>query len=338
MLAVSHDIAQPAVKEPDCPVYMQDWFIEIAGADARFTRRLVALDGAEEVGSLVYALHRNGIGMKQSYNLPWARLCGPRISMRLSEARRAEIAHKLIKQLPTNASYFLTLSSNSDYRLFLQHGFLPALVENYIIRPDAPSVLFASFSGMTKRHIKQAERRLKVSTTTPDIFIREYEANLRLRRRKPYAPLPIASELLSKAIQRGQARILTAEREDGEIEAAIACLWDNTICYYWLTTRRLASDGKGKIHQGAVKLLIWRALQDAAAKGLIFDFDGIPSDYSQKVQRASLICQGMGAQRSLRYGLVRKTRLERLAGPFRKPLKGLILKTLGSFVTLKMNY
>jgi Acetyltransferase (GNAT) domain len=329
---------ESAIKEPDCPVYAQDWFIEIAGADGRFTRRLVAWEGGEQVGSLVYALHRNGIGMKQGYNLPWARLCEPRIAMHLSEARRAQIAHELIKRLPSNASYFLTLSSESDCRLFLQHGFLPAFTENYVIPPDIPSVLFASFSSMTKRHIKHAERKLKVSTTTPDIFIREYEANLRLRRRKPYAPLAVATDLLSEAIQRGQARILTAQREDGEIEAAIACLWDNTRCYYWMTTRRIESDGKGKVNQGAVKLLIWRALQEAAAKGLIFDFDGVPSDYSQKAQRASLIYQGMGAQRSVSYDVVRKTGLERLTGPLREPLKRLILKTLGRFVTLKMNY
>jgi hypothetical protein len=36
--------------------------------------------------------------------------------------------------------------------------------------------------------------------------------------------------------------------------------------------------------------------------------------------------------------VVRKTGLERLTGPFREPLKRLILKTLGRFVTLKMNY
>jgi lipid II:glycine glycyltransferase (peptidoglycan interpeptide bridge formation enzyme) len=245
----------------------------------------------------------------------------------------------LIKQLPTDVSYFLTLSNEFDYRLFLSEGFQPALEENYTVAPDRSPLLHASFSKMTRRHIRQAQEHLIVSTTTPQAFIQTYAADLFRRRRKSYAPLTIAHDILKEGVRRGQARIFTANRRDtGEIDAAVACLWDDTNYYYWMTTRRVPADGQTRPHQGAVKLLLWSAIQDAAARGLTFDFDGIPSEFSSKENGVTRLYAGMGGQRSIRYRVKRETRLEQLLGRLRRPAKLLITKTVGTFMTLKMNY
>jgi hypothetical protein len=187
---------------------------------------------------------------------------------------------------------------------------------------------------MTRRHIRQAQDHLIVSSTTPNIFIQTYAANLLRRRRKSYAPLTTARDILTEGLRRGQARILTANRHDnGEVDAAIACLWDDTHYYYWMTTRRVQSKGQTKPHQGAVKLLLWSAIQDASSMGRIFDFDGIPAGKTGTVR----LYEGFGGRRSVRYRVKRETNLEQILGRFRNPTKLLIRNTFGILFSLKMN-
>jgi hypothetical protein len=338
MLLVARDIAGMPLNGSKSPVYMQRWFTDIATQKDN-TKEIVVIEDGKVAGSLPIVLVRNCLGMKQAYNLPWARVCGPNIPEGISKAKRVQITRQLIRQLPTDVSYFLTLASEFDYGLFLSEGFQQALEDNYTVTPNLSAVLHASFSKMTRRHIRQAQEHLIVSTTTPRNFIQTYATDLIRRRRKSYAPLSIAHDILEEGVRRGQARVFTANRRDtGEIDAAVACLWDDINYYYWMTTRRVQVDGQTKSHQGAVKLLLWSAIQDAASKGLTFDFDGIPSDFSQKKDGVTRLYEGMGAQRSVRYRVKRETRVEQYLGRLRTPTKLLITKTAGTFMTLKMNY
>jgi GNAT acetyltransferase-like protein len=338
MLFVSRNISGSPLSISKPPVYMQRWFTEIAERNRHTKTTMVFEDGAL-AGSLTIILRRNFLGMKQAYNLPWARVCGPNIPEDFSQTRKAQITRQLIRQLPTNVSYFLTLATEFDYRLFLSEGFQPDLEDNYTVAPDLSPVLPTSFSKMTRRHIRQAQEHLDVSTTTAEAFVETYAADLIRRRRKPYAPLAIAQKILEEALRRGQARIFTAtQRDTGEIDAAVACLWDDTNYYYWMTTRRVQADGESKPHQGAVKLLLWSAIQDAAAKGLTFDFDGVPSNFSSKKDGVTRLYDGMGAQRSIRYRVKRETKVEQFAERLRAPTKRVLAKTVGTFLTLKMNY
>jgi hypothetical protein len=338
MLLVSRDVAGIPLDGGKSPVYMQRWFTDIAAQNDN-TSEIVVIEDGKAAGSLPIILVRNSLGMKQAYNLPWARVCGPNIPEGISHDKKTEITRRLVKQLPTNVSYFLTLATQSDYELFLSEGFQPALEDNYTVPPNLSPVLHASFSKMTRRHIRQAQEHLIVSAASPRAFIQTYATDLTRRRRKPYAPLTIANDILEEGVRRSQARVFTANRRDtGEIDAAVACLWDDDNYYYWMTTRRVQADGESKPHPGAVKLLLWSAIQDASAKGLTFDFDGVPSDLSLKQDGVTRLYAGMGAQRSIRYRVKRETRLEQCLGRLRTPAKLLITKTVGTFMTLKMNY
>jgi hypothetical protein len=176
---------------------------------------------------------------------------------------------------------------------------------------------------------------LTVSTTSVSSFIEIYARDLSLKLRKPSAPLAIARDILEEAMCRDQARIMIASRRDfGEIDAAVACLWDDDYYYYWMTTRRSALDGQRKPHQGAVKYLLWTAIQDAHARGLTFDFDGAASGRSGVAR----LYREMGAQKSVRFRVKRETRTERVVRLLRPPTKFLIRKTLGSVMALKLNH
>jgi hypothetical protein len=338
MLLVSRDIAGIPLDSGKSPVYMQEWFTDIAAQNDN-AKEIVVIEDGKVAGSLPIALVRNSLGMKQAYNLPWARVCGPNIPEGIGKTERAQITRRLIRQLPTDVSYFLTLATEFDYGVFLSEGFQPDLEDNYTVTPDLSAVLHTSFSKMTKRHIRQAQEHLIVSTTTPPAFIQIYATDLIRRRRKSYAPLMIAHKILEEGLRRGQARIFTANRRDtGETDAAVACLWDDTNYYYWMTTRRVQADGESRPHQGAVKLLLWAAIQDAAARGLTFDFDGVPSKLSAKKGGVARLYDGMGAQPSIRYRVKRQTKVEQFLSRLRTPTKLLITKTVGTFMTLQMNY
>jgi hypothetical protein len=311
------------------PVYLQDWFTAIAEKQ-KFARKEILTENGDPVASLSLSFTRNGVGMKQAHNLPWVRLCGLRFRDEVPESRKTEMARQLLKQLPENVSYFLTVASEFDYGVFCSLGFEPVLEHNYIITPDQFPNVTHSFSSLTKRHLKQANRQLIVSSTTADSFIGLYQANLNSRLRRSYAPLEVAHELLREGLRRKGARIFTAvNRETGEIDAAVACLWDDARYYYWMTTRRRQRYGQTKAHQGAVKLLLWSAIQDAAAKNLIFDFDGAPNGGSVRLY------EGMGGKRTLRYRMIRRTKVERYVGTLRRPLKRFLRNTLGRIIALK---
>src|SRR3981081_4816898 len=108
---------------------MQRRFTEI-GEQNDDTRKIVVTEDGKVAGSLIIVLGRNSLGMKQAYNLPWARVCGPNIPEDTCKTRKTEITRQLIKQLPTDVSYFLTLSNEFAYRLFLSGACDEALRTN----------------------------------------------------------------------------------------------------------------------------------------------------------------------------------------------------------------
>jgi hypothetical protein len=319
--------------DSELPIYQQSWLVEISERH-NSAQKVTVVENGEIVGSLVVSPRKNAIGMKQAYNLPWARLGGPVIAEGTSKNRREQIIRQLIELLPPNVSYFLTLATQLDYNIFLAAGFKPDLEDNYYFPPARPATVQSGFSKMTRRHIRKAQEQMTVSTTSPASFIRIYENDLSLRRRKPSAPLAIAHDVLEEAMRRGQARITTAcHRDTGEIDAAVACLWDATNYYYWMTTRRVAVEGQRRPHQGAVKLLLWTAVQDAHARDLTFDFDGAASGRSGVAR----LYNEMGAQKTVRFRVKRETRTERVVSWFRKPTKLFIRNTFGTVMTLRLN-
>jgi Acetyltransferase (GNAT) domain len=338
MLFIPQHFPRLAVPSAALPVYMQGWFTDI-GATSTETLKVTVVEGNEIAGSLEVSLCKNALGMNQAYNLPWARLGGPLISEGVGSARRAQIVQKLIDQLPKNVSYFLTLANEDDFKIFLASGFKADLEDNFVVPACQPTPVEIGFSKMTKRHLRKAEEELLVSTLDPEEFIQLYATHLSMRRRKPYAALSIAQEILVEAKRRGQASIMTAGRRGAsESDAAIACLWDNTNYYYWMTTRRPPVTGQIRPHQGAVKLLLCKAIKDAHTKGLVFDCDGVPAGLPEKENGVTRLYHGLGATKSVRYKVKRETLVERLASLVRGPVKLAIRRTIGTVLTLKLNY
>ena len=312
------------------PVYMQDWFTGLIAERSDVIRATVAKNNTA-VGAFIVSPCRNPLGMKQAHNLPCARLGGPVIDDNVDPVRRPQIVKDLIDQLPGNRSYFLTLNE-SDFNAFVAAGFEGELEENFVIPVEQATTWERGLSNMARRHLRRAREELNVSTLDAAEFVRHYGEHLLIRRRKPYAELSIARDILVEATRRGQARVIAARRRDSvQIDAAVACLWDNSRYYYWMTTRRPPVSGQKAPHQGAIKLLLHTAIKHAHSKGLTFDFDGAPSP------RLAQLYAAMGGTKSVRYKVKRETICERFASLIRLPVKSALRGTIGRLVALKLN-
>ena len=162
VLFVPHNLAGFATLS-GFPVYMQGWFTK-AIEDKTETLKVTVVKEDGIVGAMTLFLCRNAMGMKQAYNLPWARLCGPLIDEEVEPMRRATIVRQLVDQLPSNVSYFLVLSNENDFKIFLDAGFKAALEDNFIIPLDEATTWERGLSKMAKRHLKMARKDLIVST------------------------------------------------------------------------------------------------------------------------------------------------------------------------------
>jgi lipid II:glycine glycyltransferase (peptidoglycan interpeptide bridge formation enzyme) len=163
----------------------------------------------------------------------------------------------------------------------------------------------------TRNVIRRAEETLRVATSDDaEAFANDYASNIEGEGRQNYYPPALIRRVAEAALGRGQGQIWAAHAADGTCVAAIFCVSDSVSTYYLLTTRRAAAGN------GAVPLLIWNAIQHSAARGLIFDFDGVAGD------GARVFFTGFGGEVKPRYTISRFTRAHRIAGrlgnPFRK--------------------
>ena len=123
----------------------------------------------------------------------------------------------------------------------------------------------------TRRFIRRAEEKYSTSTYN-DIkhFIQFYRCNIEGERLAGgFDRLPALYEACAV---RDTGKILAAHGPMGELAAAAFFVWGFGRMYYLLTTRANTSHDFE-----VVSLLIWRAMQEAHARSLVFDLDGITS-------------------------------------------------------------
>jgi hypothetical protein len=128
-------------------------------------------------------------------------------------------------------------------------------------------------------------------------FVRFYEANLKTKAKTSYAPLKIVTRLTDEAAGRGQARAIAARPRDSSAttnngglvlyDAAVVYVWDESRCYYWMSTYRPPSPDNAypKPHPDAIKFLAMHAMEHAQEMKLIFDADGVTTPGSEHLYR-----------------------------------------------------
>lgn len=300
MLASRIDQLVTEVDRPGLSVFSQDWWLSIVSSSPDY-REIRVVRGNVVVGRLPFILCSNRPGFIWGYNPHWSRLAGPILDQRLCPSEQAEVISSLLEQLPRWASFDFVCDPNLAYADIVRDAFKRAGFEHtsqitYIRPPEHGDVLDCR-KAKHRGHIKKAARELECVEISAKGFVQFYEANLNAQGKRSYSPLCVLARLIEEAVGRGQARVIAAkpksENQPGlggrsaPCDAAIAYVWDDERCYYWLSTRRSlrADDSVAKPHPDATKVLAVRAMEDAQAMNLIFDADGVNTPGAENFYR-----------------------------------------------------
>ena len=203
--------------------------------------------------------------------------------------RHIEITRLLVRRLSGFAGFHHKLGGQiTDTFAFDEAGYTTGVQFTFEIVPQPDDITWRAMRDKTRNVIRRAGERYAVdSAIDPDAFAAIYEANLRLRNLVNTAPR--MAQVCAAALAHECGRFFVARDLAGSVEAAVFIVWDHRTAYYLLATRAPASDN------GAISLLVWHAIREAHARGLVFDFDGVGTPGSR------LFFTGFGGQITPRF-------------------------------------
>ena len=299
-------IAQPHGPDPLVPtVFHNRWWLEAAtGGDYEETE--VRSEG-RIVARFPYVIQRRYGGHRLCTMPELTHFLGPAIDTGRSSAanrglKQFQITRELLAKIaPASGFYHKLHRGISDTLAFEEAGCTTMVQFTYEIAPQPESHTWHGMRDKTRNVIRRAQERWQVVTIDdPDAFSAIYETNLRRRglvnhqRRIP--------AVCAATLAHNQGHVLAVVDGNGAAQGAIFVAWDHQSAYYLLATRAPKSDN------GVMSLLVWHAIQDAAARGLIFDFDGLGTAGSR------LFYAGFGGRIVPRYIVSRYSLSHRLAG------------------------
>jgi hypothetical protein len=281
-------------------VFHERWWLDVVtngqlkAAEVRHEGRLIAW--------LPYVMSRRR-GFSASVMPPLTHLLGPAMdegkgSSNKRWLHRLDLTGELVGQLPRLGLFSQTCHPDTGDVLGFQAKGFDSFVQFSAEIPAQPTE--AAWRGMrdkTRNVIRRAQERGRLEKVLdPHEFTRFYASNLAAVGDASYFDLNLIAPLFEAARSRDQAQILGVRDCAGEMVAAVFYVWDARRQWYFLSSRnpRLPDNG-------AVSLLIWQGMQDAAQRGLTFDFDGIASS------GAARFFAGFGAQVKPRFAVYRRS-------------------------------
>jgi hypothetical protein len=256
-------------------IFHEPWWMEIACAGAQ--REVTVSAGGRILGRLPYLLSKRGPGLTALGMPSMTHVLGPTLAVDETGqnspgvVKQISIVEGLVAQLPKASHILFRLHGGVTNTLaFNAAGFFSSVDFTVEILPVPPEEIWRQMRDKTRNVIRRAQERLTVDDTiSPDQFIRFYEDNLQEKGLTNHYNRSICLMIVTECLRRGVGRLLAAREPSGKLQAAIFTVWDDRSEYYFMSTRTPGS------MNGAISLTIWEAIQHAAAKGLIFDMDGM---------------------------------------------------------------
>jgi Acetyltransferase (GNAT) domain len=315
LLAPQADLRSPVIDDALTPtIFHEPWWLDTA--TRRQWKAVESFHDGFTVGRMPY-LCGSKFWFKTSAMPMLTHFLGPAVhsgsgSPNTQLLHRIAITRDLVRRLPKIASFGQRMHRGvKDVIAFQMEGFEPSVQFTYELEPAPPDVLWRQMRDKTRNVARKAQNIYTVDDTIDaEEFIWLYRQNLLARSWDEIIDLDIAKQLLIACCSRGCGQGLVARNGEGIAKAAIFCVWDRSVCYYLLSTRTPDSGN------GAITLLLWSAIRNAAATGLVFDFYGLGNRGAVKFYT------GFGAEIRPRYIISQSTlsfRLLREArGLFRK--------------------
>jgi hypothetical protein len=295
-------------------VFHASWWLDIA-SDGQWRQAEVA-SGGRIVGRFPYVIGRMPGGHALCGMPPITHFLGPAVDEGKGAAcnralKRAQVTRELLDQMPRASGFYHKLNREiTDTLVFQERGFATSVQFTFELAPSRPDVLWRNMRDKTRNVIRRAGETAAVeSCRDPVEFTAAYDRHLAQRGLRNHYDPGLLQRLCRGAMARRQGDILVARGTAGDIIAGIFCVWDATSTYYLLTTR------DAEAGNGVVALLLWQAIQQSAARGLIFDFDGVG------VQGSRLFFTGFGGVVRPRYIVSRYSLAHRIVGRLSNPFR-----------------
>jgi Acetyltransferase (GNAT) domain len=277
-------------------VFHEEWWLDAATGGAYAVAEVHA---GRTIGRLPYRLTRRW-GLTCSTMPTLTPFLGPAVDVGSgSDAtlflKRLGIVRDLIQQLPPMFYFRMKCHRGiQDVIAFQDEGFETSVQFSHEITSAPNEVIWMNMRDKTRNVIRRSEEQVEVFTLDdPEEFMALYAQNLEARSIISSLDESASLQLLEESLRRGRGRILATRGDGGQVTAAIFCVWDESTCYYLMSTRA-ANAGNGD-----VSLLIWEAIKDASQRGIVFDFDGLSSP------GGVIFFAGFGAVVSPRYVVTR---------------------------------
>lgn len=269
------------------------------------------------VGWLPYFLKRKS-GFTYSVNPKMTHFIGPAInegngSSETRFLRKLQITRELISKLPPASVYKYKLHRDvTDVVAFQAEQFSTNVQFTFEVPPQVTDTLWNNMRPKKRKKIRKASDELtSYDIEDPELFWHFYEKNLKWRGLYcSYYDKISTCKIIEACLTRSCGRIYAAKDKRGSLVAVLFCIWDQFSTYYYMTSR--TEDA----HGGATSLLVWNAMQDAAQKGLIFDFDGLTN------AKSILFYAEFGGTLSPRYVVTRSTLIGGIALGLKTALDG----------------
>lgn len=281
-------------------IFHEPWWLQLVSRGA--CEEVEVRRHGQVVGRLPYWIARRRL-LRTSVMPELTHALGPAVdegsgSINTRTLRRLDIVKELIAQLPKLSLFSQVCHRGiADVLAFQACGFDTSVHFSSEIAPAPEAQLWAAMRDKTRNVIRRAEERERVEELhDAELFRHFYADNLAGRSCPSYFDLDLIAPLFEACRARSQGRMLMCRDDRGRPVAAVFYVWDRATLWYFLSTRDPAAGDNG-----AVSLLVWEAIREAARRGLVFDFDGVSSEGSAR------FFAGFGGRIAPRYAVRRAT-------------------------------
>ena len=240
-------------------------------------------------GELPFCIVRDERGIQRGGQPAWMYL---RDLVSPNSDAKGAITRQLLAQLPANVSFHFVFSpelmnTKIIRAAFKSAGFRLLDVDTYVcVRQPPGTDLINTFTGKSiKGTLRRANRALELFEMSAEEFFSFHQRNLENAGKTSYRDLATDCLMLKEGLRRGRARILAARRKQSPeqpgpfpIDAAVACLWDETDGAYklWRMSHRSNENSPAatRPHPDAGKLLVLAVMEDATNRNLTLETDG----------------------------------------------------------------
>lgn len=199
--------------------------------------------------------------------------------------REKDLAAELMGRLPAHDAFRQNFHPEiSNWLPWYWLGYRQTTKYSYVIDlADGPDAIWTRMQSNVRGDARKARDRhgLLVREDLGVDALAEVCAltNARQGRRGP--PQDIVRRAAEAASKRGCGAVLAACDPAGRVHAAMLLVWDERRCYY------LQGGGDPALrNSGAHSLLVWEAIQRAASKSRLFDFEGSMVESVERFFRA----------------------------------------------------